>query len=73
MKTLKSLNCHVKAVLGERRLPLSELETLGEGSILELDTLAGEPVDIEVNGTPLYKGEVLTVDNRFAVRITGAL
>jgi flagellar motor switch protein FliN/FliY len=43
---------------------------LGEGSIIELDKLAGEPVDLLVNGKLIGKGEVVVIDENFGVRVT---
>ena len=43
---------------------------LGEGSIIELDKLAGEPVDLLVNGKLIAKGEVVVIDENFGVRVT---
>lgn len=65
------LPCHVKVVLGECRKTLPEILSVQEGSILELDRLAGEPVSVEVNGKALFRGEVVVIDENFGVRITG--
>jgi len=43
---------------------------LGEGSIIELDKLAGEPVDLLVNGKLIARGEVVVIDENFGVRVT---
>jgi flagellar motor switch protein FliN/FliY len=56
--------------LGRTRLTIRELLDLSQGSILELDRLAGEPVDVLVNGKPLARGEVVVIDEEFGVRIT---
>ena len=49
---------------------IKEILELTNGSIVELDKLAGEPVDIHVNGKFLAKGEVVVIDENFGVRIT---
>ena len=49
---------------------IKEVLELTNGSIVELDKLAGEPVDIQVNGKFLAKGEVVVIDENFGVRIT---
>lgn len=49
---------------------IKEILELSSGSIVELDKLAGEPVDIFVNGKFLAKGEVVVIDENFGVRIT---
>jgi flagellar motor switch protein FliN/FliY len=56
--------------LGRTQMPLREVLDLQRGSILELDRLAGEAVDIYVNGHLFARGEVVVVDDKFGVRIT---
>lgn len=56
--------------LGRTSKLVQEILGLGEGSIIELDKLAGEPVDILVNGKLIAKGEVVVIDENFGVRIT---
>ena len=56
--------------LGRTRKMIKEILSMGEGHIIELDKLAGEPVDIMVNGKYLAKGEVVVIDENFGVRIT---
>ncbi len=56
--------------LGRVRKLVKDVLTLGPGSILELDKLAGEPVDVLVNGRAVAKGEVVVIDENFGVRIT---
>jgi flagellar motor switch protein FliN/FliY len=56
--------------LGKTSLPVKDILSLGEGSILELDKLAGEPVDIKANGVLIAKGEVVVIDENFGVRVT---
>ncbi|MFC1528870.1 flagellar motor switch protein FliN [Candidatus Latescibacterota bacterium] len=56
--------------LGQKQMQIKEILDLGPGKIIELDKLAGEPVDLLVNGKLLAKGEVVVVDENFGVRIT---
>ena len=56
--------------LGRARMRVRNILSLGEGSIIELDKLAGEPVDLLVNGKLIAKGEVVIIDENFGVRIT---
>ena len=56
--------------LGRKQMQIKEILDLGPGKIIELDKLAGEPVDLLVNGRMLAKGEVVVVDENFGVRIT---
>ncbi|MDR1576148.1 MAG: flagellar motor switch protein FliN [Treponema sp.] len=56
--------------LGRTRKPIKEILNMGEGTIIELDKLAGEPVDILVNHKLIAKGEVVVIDENFGVRVT---
>ena len=59
----------VSVELGRTRLRIQDLLELGQGSIVELDRLAGDAVDILVNGRPVAQGEIVVVNERFAVRV----
>lgn len=63
----------VAVVLSTTRVTLETLLNCSEGSIIEMNKRAGEAVDVEVNGTPFAKGEVVTVAEHFGVRITEKL
>jgi flagellar motor switch protein FliN/FliY len=56
--------------VGRTRLSVRNLLSLTQGSVVELDKLAGEPVDVLVNGKPIARGEVVVIDEEFGVRIT---
>jgi len=56
--------------LGRTKRQVKEVLDLGTGSIIELDKLTGDPVDIMINGKPIAEGEVVIIDENFAVRIT---
>ncbi|TAK52390.1 MAG: flagellar motor switch protein FliN [Gammaproteobacteria bacterium] len=56
--------------VGRTKIPVRELLQLAPGSILELDRLAGEPLDLLVNGVRVARGEVVVVNDRFGVRLT---
>ena len=56
--------------LGRTRKAIKEILGMGEGTIIELDKLAGEPVDILVNHKLIAKGEVVVIDENFGVRVT---
>ena len=58
------------AVLGEREIDVKKLADLGEGSIIELTRLAGEPIDLHVGGKKIGEGEVVVIDENFGVRVT---
>jgi len=59
--------------LGRTKKQIREILGMGEGTIIELDKLAGEPVDILVNHKPIAKGEVVVIDENFGVRVTEIL
>lgn len=56
--------------IGRNQIPIKDVLELGPGSVLELDKLAGEPVDILVNNAMIAKGEVVVINENFGVRIT---
>jgi flagellar motor switch protein FliN len=67
---LLDVSLNVTVELGRTRKPIREILELGSGSILELDKLAGEPVDILVNNKRIAVGEVVVIDENFGVRVT---
>ncbi len=69
LEQLQDIQVPVHLVLGHARLTLDELLNLEPDKIVELDRLAGEAVDVLVNGRCLAKGEVVVVNNHFAVRL----
>lgn len=68
-------NIPVKATveLGETSLTLKEILDLSEGSIIELDRLAGEPLDLKVGGQLIAQGEVVAIDDYYGLRITNVV
>jgi flagellar motor switch protein FliN/FliY len=60
----------VSVELGRRRYRISELLSLDQGEILELDKVAGEPLDIRVNDHLIARGEAVVVNDKFGVRLT---
>ncbi len=56
--------------LGHTRVPIRNLLQLGQGSVLELEEMAGEPMRVLVNGTLIAQGEVVVVNERFGIRVT---
>jgi flagellar motor switch protein FliN len=67
---LKDVNMDVSVELGQIEMSLGKVLQLTKGSVLELDKLAGEPVDILVNGHRIAQGEVVVIDEHFGVRIS---
>ncbi|MBX3386104.1 MAG: flagellar motor switch protein FliN [Phycisphaeraceae bacterium] len=66
---LADVNLNVKIELGRTRMVVEDVLRLGEGSVVELDKLAGDPVDVYVNDRHVAKGEVLVLNDNFCVRI----
>lgn len=64
------VNVEVSVQLGRVTLPIGDLLRLNEGSVLELERSLSEPVDIVAQGVRLARGEVVVVEDRYAVRIT---
>ncbi len=60
----------VTVELGRTNVVIKDLLQLGQGSVLELDKLAGEPLEILVNGKLVAKGEVVVVNEKFGIRLT---
>ena len=56
--------------VGSTRIPIRNLLQLNQGSVVELDRLAGEPLDVLVNGTLIAHGEVVMVNDKFGIRLT---
>ncbi|MBA7588616.1 hypothetical protein ES708_30680 [subsurface metagenome] len=67
---LLDVSLQLSVELGRKRMQIKEILDLGPGKIIELDKLAGEPVDLLVNGRLLARGEVVVVDENFGIRIT---
>ncbi len=70
IELIMDVNLRITVELGRTQKSIREILELGPGAVLELDKLAGEPVDILVNDKPIAKGEVVVVDENFGVRVT---
>jgi flagellar motor switch protein FliN/FliY len=68
--TVHGIQVPVEVILGRTVLNLEELEALKKGSIIALENLAGEPVDLSAAGTVIAQGEVVVIDENFGIRIT---
>lgn len=60
----------VTVELGRTKMPVSELLNLGQGSVIELNKLAGEPMEVFVNDKLIARGEAVVVNEKFGVRLT---
>lgn len=69
MSMLNDVKLRVKIELGKTRMRVEDVLQLGDGSVVELDKLAGDPVDVFVNGRLIARGEVLVLNDNFCVRI----
>lgn len=69
LDSLMDVTCTVTAELGRRKLSIADVLKFNVGAILELDRVVSEPVDVMVQGVLLARGEVVVVDDRFAIRI----
>lgn len=56
--------------LGRTRIPIKQILQLAQGSVIELDGLAGEPMDVLINGCLIAQGEVVVVNEKFGIRLT---
>ena len=69
IELLRDVELNVKIELGRSEMTIDEILKLGNGSVVELDKLAGDPVDILVNEQLIARGEVLVLNENFCVRI----
>lgn len=60
----------VSVELGRVKMPVRQLLSLTAGSVIELAKLAGEPLDVLINGRPVARGEAVMVNDKFGVRLT---
>lgn len=70
LNLLMDINLEVVVELGRTKKRINEILELSQGSIIELDRVSGEPVDLLINGKVVAKGEVVVVDEYFGIRVT---
>jgi flagellar motor switch protein FliN/FliY len=70
---LHDVSVELAVEVGRTRMTIREALALGPGSIVTLNRLAGEPVDLLVNGKPIARGEVVVIDEEFGLRVTEVL
>lgn len=68
LRVLENIEVQMTVEVGRSEITIRDLLRLSEGSVLELERLAGDPLDILVNGTMIAKGEVVMVGERFGIR-----
>jgi flagellar motor switch protein FliN/FliY len=69
LRVLENIEVQMTVEVGRAEITIRDLLRLNEGSVIELDRLAGDPLDIRINGTMIAKGEVVMVGERFGVRV----
>ncbi len=67
---LLDVSLAVTVEVGRSKVTVQDLLQFGQGSVVELEKLAGEPLDIYVNGKPIARGEAVIVNEKFGVRLT---
>lgn len=70
LRVLENIDVTLTVVVGNAEIKIRDLLRLNEGSVIELDRLAGDPLDIMANGTMIARGEVVMVGERFGIRFT---
>lgn len=70
MRVLENIDVSLTVEVGGAEIKIRDLLRLNEGSVIELDRLAGDPLDILANGTMIAKGEVVMVGERFGIRFS---
>ena len=70
LKVLENIEVKLTVEVGSTEMKIKDLLKLNEGSVVELDRLAGDPLDILANGVKIARGEVVMVGERFGIRFT---
>jgi len=70
LELIQNVAVNVSVEVGHTSLRIRDLLRLGQGSVVELDRVAGEPLDVCVNGTVIARGEIVLVNERYGIRLT---
>lgn len=73
IELLEDIPMELSVEIGRARLTIAQILKLSQGSVVELDVLAGEPLNVYVNQVLIAQGEVVTVNDRFGIRLTDIL
>ncbi len=73
LRRLSAVPVDLTVEMGRTRMTVGETLELRQGSIITLNRMAGEPVDLLVNGAPIARGEVVVIDEQFGLRVTEVL
>ena len=69
-EVLQNISVAIKVEVGRTKMKIRDLLRLTQGSVVELERIAGEPLDLLVNDTVVAQGEVVLVNNRYGIRLT---
>jgi flagellar motor switch protein FliN/FliY len=72
-EVLQNIPVTISVEVGRTSLKIRDLMRLAQGSVVELDRLAGEPLDLMVNNTPVAQGEVVLVNERYGIKLTSVI
>ncbi len=72
-EVLQNIPVTISVEVGRTTLKIRDLMRLAQGSVVELDRVAGEPLDLMVNNTPVAQGEVVLVNDRYGVKLTSVV
>lgn len=70
LDAIMDIPVHISMEIGRSKISIRNLLQLNQGSVVELDRLAGEPLDVLVNGTLIAHGEVVVVNDKYGIRLT---
>ena len=70
LEVVLDIPVNISMEIGRTKISIRNLLQLNQGSVVELDRLAGEPMDVLVNGTLIARGEVVVVNEKFGIRLT---
>ena len=73
LEMILDVHVNLSMEVGHTRIPIRNLMQLNQGSVVELDRAAGEPLDVFVNGTLVAHGEVVVVNEKFGIRLTDVI
>lgn len=73
MEVILDIPVNISMEVGSTKINIRNLLQLNQGSVIELDRMAGEPLDIKVNGTLIAHGEVVVVNEKFGIRLTDVI
>ncbi len=73
LRRLAAVPIDLSVEVGRTRMTVGDTLELREGSVITLDRMADEPVDVLVNGTPIARGEIVVIDEQFGLRLTEIL